>query len=198
MSCNCEKRVVKVALTGKLRAGKSYASAYLNVRYGFLPFAFGKELKRNFHRLFPKVPQDPKPRHFYQKFGQLMREIDKDVWIDVTLREIDIYTSWKVGQDGEARVLVEDVRQQNELDRLKELGYVIIRVHADDEVRIQRAIEAGDNFTAEDLAHETEVAVDSFEVDYTVTNNGYSSELEAQLDAVMAELGVGKREDLTK
>jgi hypothetical protein len=185
---------IKLALVGKLRAGKDTAAQYLTLFYDFHPFAFADPLKRYLHEIFPHVPREPKPRRLLQLFGQKMREIDPDVWINLTMRQIDDYLRLHPCECGgsalKPRVVVTDCRQQNEYDRLRAEGFVFVRINADDELRIRRALEAGDKFTAEDLAHETELLADQFEVDYEVNNNGTTSELYEQIDAIMNELGV--------
>jgi len=185
---------IKLCLIGKLRSGKSTAADYLTLFYDFHPFAFADPLKRYMHEIFPHVPREPKPRALYQAFGQKLREIDPDVWINLTMRRIDEYLRMYPCECGgsalKPRVVVTDCRQRNEHDRLRAEGFVFIRINADDELRIRRALEAGDDFTVHDLAHETELLVDSFDVDYEVDNNGTTSELYAQIDAIMNELGV--------
>jgi hypothetical protein len=185
---------IKLALCGRLRSGKDTAAQYLTLFYDFQPFAFADPLKRYLHEIFPHVPREPKPRRLLQLFGQKMREIDPDVWINLTMRQIDDYLRLHpcecCGSALKPRVVVTDCRQQNEYDRLRTEGFVFVRINANDELRIRRALEAGDDFTAEDLAHETELLVDSFDVDYEVDNNGTTSELYEQIDAIMNELGV--------
>jgi dephospho-CoA kinase len=184
----------KLALVGKLRSGKSTVADYLTLFYDFQPFAFGDSLKRYLHEIFPHVPREPKPRALYQAFGQKLRELDPDVWINLTMRKIDEYLRQHTCDRCEPvlkpRVVVTDCRQQNEFDRLRAEGFVFVRINADEKLRIQRALEAGDKFTAEDLAHETELLVDLFPVDYEVLNNGSTTELYAQLDVIMRDLGV--------
>lgn len=76
----------------------------------------------------------------------------------------------------------------NEYQRLKDEGFVFIRITAPVDLRIERAKKAGDAFELADLDHPTELAVDSFEVDYEVENVGEPEELYAKLDEIMAEL----------
>lgn len=188
------KPPIKLALCGRLRSGKDTAARYLTLFYDFQPFAFADPLKRCLHEIFPHVPREPKPRRLLQLFGQKMREIDPDVWVNLTMRQIDDYLHLHPCECGgcalKPRVVVTDCRQRNEYDRLRAEGFVFVRINADDELRIRRALEAGDKFTAEDLTHETELLVDSFDVDYEIDNNGTASELYAQIDAIMRELGV--------
>jgi hypothetical protein len=186
--------VIKLALCGRLRSGKDTAAQYLTLFYDFHPFAFAYPLKRYLHEIFPHVPREPKPRALYQAFGQKLREIDPDVWINLTMRQIDDYLRLHPCECGgsalKPRVVVTDCRQRNEYDRLRAAGFKFIRINAPDELRIRRAIEAGDDFTVHDLAHETEILVDSFDVDYEVYNDRTPEYLYGQLDAIMTALGV--------
>jgi hypothetical protein len=187
---------IKLALCGRLRSGKDTAARYLTLFYDFQQFAFADPLKRYLHEIFPHVPREPKPRALYQAFGQKLREVDPDVWINLTMHKIDEYLRQHACDCSplKPRVVVTDCRQQNEYDRLRAAGFKFIRINADDELRIRRALEAGDDFTVHDLAHETELLVDSFDVDYEVDNNGTTSELYEQIDAIMNELGVTMNE----
>lgn len=187
--------ITKIAFTGQLRSGKSALTNYVVTFYDFQPFAFASELKRTFHHLFPNIKREPKPREYYQRYGQLMRQIDENVWIDATMRDVERYIK-SVGccACNDARVLIEDARQANEIERLKAEGFVIIRITAPMELRIKRALEAGDDFTVHDLAHETETEVTKFTVDYEIVNDGELTELYEKFDEIAAELGVDKRD----
>ncbi|WP_254915720.1 hypothetical protein [Bacillus thuringiensis] len=89
-----------------------------------------------------------------------------------------------------SKVLVNGVRQPNEYQRLRDEGFVIIRVNASDDLCIGRAKEAGDVFTEADLEHETESHIDTFKVDYEINNIGTIGEMYDQFDEVMRDIGV--------
>jgi len=173
-----------IALTGKLRSGKSAAARYLDEEYGYAEFAFGDALKGGFHRRYPEIPREPKPRVGYQMHGQLMRRlIGKDVWIDKCFDDISAYLSNFAGP-----VIISDLRQPNEFDRCKREGYVIIRINCADDVRRERARAVGDAFTDSDLNHETERHIDGFSVDYEIDGSGGLDELHRQIDEIMATI----------
>src|SRR5699024_12260757 len=125
-----------------------------------------------------------KQRPRYQIFGQLMRQIDPDVWIRQVERSMYV---WENMRDVKG-IVVSDARQPNEIEWARNNGFTIIRVTADDETRLQRAQEAGDNFTMEELGHETEQHIDSFSVDYDVINDGTVDELRRKMDAIVSKL----------
>jgi dephospho-CoA kinase len=181
--------VTKIALTGKLRAGKDEVAQHLYIRHGFNRVAFGDALKRHAHEVFPWIPQNSKPRALFQAFGQLMREIDPDVWVKHAERAVKGAIDFRVNTGAErVGIVLTDVRQANEVAWCRENGFTLIRVTALDEVRIARAIEAGDDFTVHDLAHETELAIDGFVVDYEIVNDGSVDDLKAQVDAIVADI----------
>lgn len=186
--CNAKK----IAITGKARSGKTELSHYAWMLYGFKEFDFSAVLKDEFHRLFPHIPRDPKPRAYYQKFGQWLREIDPDIWVKMTMEKVHEYCFEdalnKVNY--KPKVLVNGVRQPNEYQRLKNEGFVIIRVNASDDLRIGRSKAEGDVFTEADLEHETERHIDTFEVDYEINNVGTIGEMYDQFDRVMKDIGV--------
>lgn len=180
-----------IALTGALRSGKSAAARYLAEKYGYTEFAFGDELKRDFHRRYPEIPRTPKPRVGYQNHGQLMRElIGQDVWVDacfdaIETAEADVYVP---DYTPNFRVVISDLRQPNEFTRCRAEGYVIIRIKAQSALRIHRAVEAADTFSFADLTHETEQHTDGFACDFEIVNDSSLDELYAKIDGVMAEL----------
>jgi dephospho-CoA kinase len=191
ITVNREIPVVKIAICGRLRSGKDTAAEHLFLNYGFSRVAFGDALKRNAHAVFPWIPSNPKPRALYQKFGQIMRqEFEEDIWIKHAELSVQAAIDYRVNIIGAEKVgvVVTDVRQQNEVDWCRANGFSIVRVTAPDEDRIARAIAAGDDFTAHDLAHETELSIDKFECDFEVVNDGSVDDLKAQVDAILGAI----------
>lgn len=174
---------MNIALTGKFRAGKDAVAKYLVEKYGYTRFAFGDELKRLAHEIYPWVPREPKPRKLYQ-FMNKMREFDRDVWVKHCFNRIERINC--------SSIVITDVRQQNELDRCRAEGFIIIRVSAPDHIRIERARVAGDSFDEATLNHKTEHYVDSLQVDFDIDNSGTLDELHAQIDRMMKVLVSGE------
>lgn len=176
------KQFPNIALTGKFRSGKDEVARYLCDKYGYKRFAFGDALKRHYHELFG--PTTGKDREGYQWFGQTMRERDPNIWVRKCFAAIDeMRSEWF-----RTRAVITDLRQPNEYDRCRSEGFVIVRINCPDEIRIGRARAAGDDFTTEDLHHETEQYVDTFGVDFEIDNSGTLDELYAQVDEIMAKL----------
>lgn len=182
---------IKIGLTGKLRSGKTTVADYLEEKYRMIPFAFGDELKKGFHKDYPHIPRTPKPREGYQMYGQLMRFVyGENLWVDKCFKEIE-YTAKmaKAYSEGNSDItfmpLVTDIRQPNEFARCKREGFFIIRIESSEETRIQRAKAVSDNFKEEDLHHETENYIDFFDCDFTIQNEGTTEELYKRIDIVL-------------
>lgn len=185
---------IKLALCGRMRSGKDAIAEYLVANYGFKRFAFGDGIREVCRQLYlEQFEGGAKPRALLQGVGQSLRAFDEDVWVKRTIYDIntEIFSNATVMGDrvlSSARIVVSDLRQPNEERALRSEGFVIIRVTAPEDLRIQRMIAVGDAFNPDDLTHDTESYVDSFEVDYEITNAGTLSELHAQVDEFMAEL----------
>jgi dephospho-CoA kinase len=189
INVNREVTVVKIALTGKLRSGKDTLANHLYIKYGFSTAAFGDALKKNAHATFPWIYEWNKPRALYQQFGQLMRQIDPDVWVKHAEQAVKGAIDFNVNTGAEkVGVVITDLRQPNEYEWARANGFTIIRVTAPDEDRLWRAKLAGDDFNEADLEHETESHIDSFQVDYEIHNDGSVDVLKAKMDALLEEI----------
>lgn len=199
----------RIALTGTLRSGKTSAAFHLTHNHGFASISFGSALKHYAEKLFANSDVYPteyitrdcpfsadgkytvgtrKPRKLYQDFGQAMRALDGDIWINHAEQSLALAEDSR----GTAGVVIDDLRQPNEYEWAKRNGFVVIRVNADEGARIARAKALGDTFGADELAHDTEQHVDSFEVDYEITNDGDYVSLERQIDEIMGEIVSGR------
>jgi len=187
----------KIALTGKMRSGKSTVAEYLAKEYGFKRVSFSTELKRCVYYLFDIKTFDNrygKPREILQKFGQFCRTIDNDVWVRKCFQEIKCLENLaKLLRRKDFRIVIDDLRQPNEYDRCRAEGFVIVRVTAPDSLRIERIEASGEGFDLEAFNHETEQYVDTFDVDYEIRNDSDLDSLYAQVDAIMRNLGVTKK-----
>jgi dephospho-CoA kinase len=190
LNVNREVTVTKIIIGGKLRSGKDTAAKHMWLSHNFQRYAFADKVKDVAHDLFPEIPREPKPRKLYVDVGEKGVEIDPLVWVKHVERQIDnhVQIMAELGLT-EVNVVITDLRKQAEYDWARANGFTIIRVTAPDEVRISRAIAAGDDFCENDLEHETELAIDGFAVDYTVENNGSVDELKRKIDEIMEAIG---------
>lgn len=181
--------VTKIALCGKMRAGKDAVAHHLYIRYSFDRVAFGDALKKGVEQAFPWLSVAKKPRALYQQYGQLMREIDPDVWVKHAERAVQGAIDYRVNTGAErVGIVITDLRQPNEYEWVRANGFTIVRVTAPEDVRLARAQAAGDAFEVADLAHETERHCDEFSVDFEVVNDGTVEELRRRVDEVLVQI----------
>jgi dephospho-CoA kinase len=173
---------MKIAFVGKMRSGKDTAGDYLIKNHWITKLAFGDEIKKVIQRYFPHLLEGSKPRKVFQKIGQLFREFDPDVWVKQLRKTYNIKRV-----QGNSNFVITDVRQMNEVEFLKSEGFVIVKVETDEELRLERIKASGDDFSLEDLNHETELAVDTLPYDYLVTNNTSLDDLYKQIDFILQE-----------
>jgi dephospho-CoA kinase len=184
---------LKIALCGKIAAGKDTVAAYLQ-NYRFRRYAFGDHIRALCSLLYPDrmKANAGKDRALLQGVGQDLRKYDPNIWIRLTLKELDELAP-EIEADGD-NICISDLRQPNELDALKAAGFYIVRVWAPDAVRLERMKARGDRFNPEDLNHETEQYVDSFEVDYEVENAGSWLATAHQVDAIVRDIKIRETE----
>lgn len=174
---------MKVALVGKMRSGKDTVGRYFVDNEECVQVAFGDGIKQVARVYFPHIVAKGKPRRLYQRIGQVFREFDPYVWVNVLDRTVTNHM-----EDGEQHFVVTDVRQMNEYIYLKANGYTIIKVETAEELRLERIKASGDEYTEEDLNHETELAVDGIPYDYLIDNNTTIEDLYQQIRFVIKEI----------
>lgn len=191
----------RIAITGKMRSGKSEIASILTSDYGFEKVSFADPLKRLADDMFrylyepiyapcpfsddgKRIVDYRKPRKLLQELGQSMRAIDEDVWIKKAEATVEALENYRSTQG----IVIDDLRQPNEEIWCRNNGFTIIRVNADEGLRAERADVLGDKYSADDMRHDTEQHVDSFAVDYEINNNGDKEELRRKVDEVMNEI----------
>ena len=179
---------MKIALVGKMRSGKDTVAKFFIDNEDANQIAFGDEIKKIARRYFPEIVAKGKPRKLYQVIGQEMRKIDPDVWVKALDRTLTNLMGY-----GETNFVISDVRQMNEYHYLKEMGFTVIKVEADDELRKERIYQSGDLFEPEQFYHETETTVEDIPCDYLVTNNTTLADLYDQIFYINNELKEGEK-----
>lgn len=170
---------MKIAIVGKMRSGKDTLAKFFIEKEGLIQLAFADGIKAIGNVYFPEIMMMGKPRFLYQHIGQEFRKIDPYVWIKDVDKHMKIMKSMGIEE-----FVISDVRQLNEYTYLKEQGFTVIMVKADDDVRRQRIIDSGDVFSPSDFYHETEMAVDRIPYDYVLYNNGTYEEFKQKMESL--------------
>lgn len=177
---------MRIALTGPMRSGKDEVAAYLTEAYGFQRLAFGDGIRRVCEQLYPEqFILQGKPRYLLQSFGQFARQHDPDVWVNQVMTEL-FHREYYAGHPLD--VVITDLRQPNEYERLRAEGFAVIRILASEPVRMERMQECGDVVSEGALFHETETHYPHFAVDAEIHNEGTREELRQAVDCVLEYL----------
>lgn len=173
----------RIAFAGKMRSGKDTAADIILKKYPYYnTLAFADGIKKVIELCFPEeLKEGKKPREFYQFIGQQLRSLNPQVWVNFTNRELQKlkYSS---------NVLITDCRQLNEVQFLKENGFLIIKVEADDNKRLQRIKDSNEDITIEQFYHSTETTVDLIKPNFLITNNGTLDELREKVEKLLQDL----------
>lgn len=179
------RKLPDIAVIGKMRSGKDeFASILLELGYTVRRIAFGDAMKGMFSNSFPWIPMEPKPIQLLQHFGQSMREIDEDVFVKPTLSKL--WFEKKLADNNTyGRKLISyvftDVRQPNEFEAIKKAGFIPVRIYASEETRIARMVANGESVSREILNAPTEKYLESFPVEYTISNDGTREEFKQEI-----------------
>jgi len=117
---------MKIGICGKMCSGKSTLANYLKEKNNALYItSFAYKLKEIAKDLFDMQQKD---RQLLIQIGKKMREIEKNVWINATIREANKH------QD----VIIDDIRYENELLTLKKEKWILIKLKISKNLQIQR------------------------------------------------------------
>ena len=119
---------MRIALAGKIKAGKSTVATYLDATYDSITVSIAGQLKQRLveagvdrEDLFERKPE--LVRDLMQIFGEVIRGQDEDFWIKTALGEAD------AGEDaGFDLVVIDDLRYRNEAIMLREEGWLLVRL----------------------------------------------------------------------
>src|SRR5690606_14973273 len=115
--------------------------------------------------------QFPEVRRLLQEYGQTVREIDSDIWVRPVAEQM------RQGTRLNMPCAVTDVRFINEVEALKSLGAVVVRVERPG---------SGLQGAAGQHASETELA--DLQADYTIENGGTLEDLAEQVRELVRKL----------
>lgn len=173
--------MVKIALTGKLRSGKdTVAQAF--IEDGFSGYKLSMGITEIIQSYFSKdLESGLKLRKHYTTIGQGLRALDDKVWLHRTWKEIQRNETLFDVKD----VIITDLRQKNEEEFLRHRGFIIVKVEAEDQLRIDRSFESDNDFDITQMYHETELSVDSINADYIIENNGSLEDLKRSCQSLI-------------
>ena len=134
--------MVKIAICGKMASGKTTIAEML-VSECFQSGEFGRfslaDAVKRFARFMFDIPDGHKDRVAFQKMRDGARRfLYEDVWIDTLLKEVAHYEV--VANNGGLikNFVVDDVRYLNEVIKLKDAGWITVKIDISEELQIER------------------------------------------------------------
>lgn len=165
---------------GKAGSGKTTAANFLGRTYGYRVEHFATSLKAAAQEIWgTEVHHD---RAKLQYLGNAVRAEYPTAWIDSCIARVDLSI------EGLQRVTIDDCRFPNEVQPLKDRGFVFVRIIADEDIRVDRLQRINKFGTREQLSDITETSLDDFTPDYTITNEGLDVQFLTQVDNVVQKL----------
>jgi hypothetical protein len=186
-----------IGVAGFAGSGKDTVGKYLVVHYGFEHRAFAAKLKEAAAALLD-IPFDMVDnlkldthgkvtvsgldyseaitfRHFLQRMGTEMGRnvFGEDFWVDMVLPE-----GWYFEDQ---KIVITDVRFENEASRVRELDGVVIWVETTDATRAARGRDSVP-------AHKSAMRLDPELIDYTITNDSSLANLHVQIKDVLDDM----------
>lgn len=184
-----QPRISVIGISGWARSGKDTAAQRLVEEYGYQKFSFAKPMKDALYRLNPKITinevqstplrvgvdvydweglkeRSPDVRVLLQRLGtEVGREMfGDDFWVNHAIDSIP---------DG-AKAVIADVRYPNEADRIRQLGGKVIRVERP--------------FVYAANEHPSETALNDYDFDLVINNDGSIEALHAKVDSIIGQL----------
>ena len=117
---------MKIGIIGKMCSGKTTLAqeiCRLDNRHDV--YSFGTGVKEIAYKYFNMENKD---RSLLVNIGTKFREINEDIWIDYSLNNIKNINY----------CVIDDIRHQNELDKLINLDFTIIKLHITKQEQIKR------------------------------------------------------------
>lgn len=193
--------MLKIAISGKKRSGKDTLAKTLVKEYELNFEGFGKTyaIADRIKEIAIKdygMDSDPtkKDGKLLENIGDKMRQVvDGSGKVHTNVFCESLIEQMKEDDNGDGIQVVSDMRLLEEYEALKNAGFLMVRIEADEEVRKTRL----DQNETRDENHRTNTELDDPNIkwDRVVQNNGDLSDLDAEAFTILtlARLGLGEQ-----
>lgn len=171
--------LLHIGLAGPMASGKSTLAGALASRYGYRQQSLATPIKDLAAAAYPGIGKSDSltvwpefenhdtisGRQLLQRVGAALRGVDRDVWVRLALSG--------VSRDPQGpRVVIDDVRFENEVALLRQSGFTIVWVETPTQTRLMRYAAAyGRHPTLVEMAHPSEPTFDRIQPDLTVSGD---------------------------
>ncbi len=155
---------LRLALGYQSRVGKDTFADAICKEFGGIKIAIAEDLYEacGLLQTYLKVEVKKEPK-LLQDIGMLARNLyGERIWIDRAMEKI----AKAVAEDPNVNIVISDIRLENEMEILKNVGFTTIRI-----IRDNRIIDRDPN-------HISEISLANASFDHTIYNNGERRELE--------------------
>jgi len=122
---------IRLAFVGRKAAGKTFAAHYLYKNHNFKTVKLKDSVKKLIRWFYQYRPHEQITWERQLEFYDALYALDKDIHVNYLLRR----TSQRSTRD----IVVDDVRYVNEVNKLKDAGFVIVRISMPDGKRARMA-----------------------------------------------------------
>jgi hypothetical protein len=166
-----------------MASGKSLVATYLVEHHGFTELCFAKKMKEVCAELFPHAKYD-KDRWLLIQVGELLRELDANVWIRFVLQDIK----------PDANIVISDVRLPKEYWALRRLNFAMVRMYVSRQSQLAYIAKAYPDMPLVLLDDYTETALDNYPFDFCIDNDLAVplEEVYKQVDIMLEEIKIGR------
>jgi len=169
----------RVAFTGGMCCGKTYAANLLVNSLGYAKIGFADKLKEILKDLYGVTTKNGSGRELLQQFSADCKRWDPDVWIKHLLLKVQ---QLETADYSLAGIVVDDLRYLKEAEALKNNGFYIIRVDTPPEVQQLRVARLYPQTSTEALQHDSETEWHRIEPDGIIS--GVGAYTEADIDSL--------------
>jgi dephospho-CoA kinase len=167
-----------IAIWARSGAGKSFATKYLEERYGYEACKPGVICREITLRLFG---EDSKT--MLNKVNDALRGIEPNIWLRLAFAAVN-------RKEG---ILIDGIRFRSNVDFCRQNGFVMVKIMASEATRIARLEARGQSFDITvDGQHPGETEIEDERFDHTIDNDRDDPDaLYRQLDAIVGRSAIG-------
>jgi hypothetical protein len=168
---------IKIAFVGKHQSGKTYAAHYLYKKHGFKTVKLQDGVSKVLKWFYKYRPHERINWEKRLAFYDALYMLDNDIHVDYLLRRLETSTT---------DIVVDDVRYINEVQKLREAGFLIIRISMSTNNKVKlKGIQTAAMGTVK-LNEYFNRKFDAYSTDYSIINENKDS-LYRLLDSIISK-----------